>query len=84
MAIFWLKNNYNEKRFLNVVFTLVKFLIEFRLNPALNVVCLFIYILFVCLFTYIISIISWSLKLEQITPSHWLCHAYYKVSNIFY
>ena len=46
--------------------------------------CLFIYIIFVCFFfTYFISIISWSLKLEQITPPHWLCHAYYKVSNIF-
>ena len=52
--------------FLNVVFTLLKFLIEFGLNPALTVVCLFIYILFVCLFTYFISITSWSLKLEQI------------------
>merc|ERR1712115_152085 len=71
------------KMFLNVVFTLIKHLIELGLNPALTVVCLFIYILFVCLFTYLISIISWSLKLEQITP-HWLCHAYYKVSNIFY
>ena len=46
------------KMFLNVVFTLIKFLIEFGLNPALAVVCLFIYILFVCLFTYFISIIS--------------------------
>merc|ERR1711989_8523 len=47
--------------------------------------CLFVYIHIVCLFfTYLISIISWSLKLEQITPPHWLCHAYYKVSNIFY
>ena len=70
--------------FLNVVFILIKFLIEFGLNPALAVVCLFIYILFVCLFTYFISIISWSLKLEQITPPCWLCHAYFKVSNILY
>ena len=36
--------------FLNVLFTLLKFLIEFGLNPALTVVCLFKYILFVCLF----------------------------------
>ena len=61
-----------------------KFLIEFRLNPTLTVVCLFMYILFVCLFTYLISIISCSLKLEQITPPCQLCHAYYKVSNILY
>merc|ERR1712082_125977 len=71
------------KMFLNVVFTLIKLLIKFGLNPALTVVCLFIYILFVCLFTYLISIISWSLKLEQITPPCWLCHAYFKFSNIF-
>ena len=70
--------------FLNVVITIIKLLKEFGLNPALTVVCLFIYILFVCLLTYLISIISWSLKLEQIIPPHWLCHAYYKVSNIFY
>ena len=70
--------------FSNVVFTLIKFSIEFGLNPALAVVCLFIYILFVCLFTYFISIISLSLKLEQITPPHWLCHAHFKVSNILY
>merc|ERR1712082_551607 len=70
--------------FLNVVFILIKFLIEFGLNPALAVVCLFIYILFVCLFTYFISIISWSLKLEQITPPCWPCHEYFKVSNILY
>ena len=73
-----------RKMFLNVVFTLVKFLIEFRLNPALTVVRLFIYILFVCLFTYFIPIISWSLKLEKLTPPCWLCHAYFKVSNILY
>merc|ERR1711867_341371 len=72
------------KRFLNVAFTLKRFLIELGLIPALTVVCLFIYIFIVCLFTYLISIISWSLKLEQITPPHWLCHAYYKVSNTFY
>ena len=72
------------KIFLNAVFTLIKFSIEFGLNPALAVVCLFIYILFVCLFTYFISIISLSLKLEQITPPHWLCHAHFKVSNILY
>ena len=69
---------------LNVIFILIRFLIEIRLNPALTVVCLFIYILFVCLFTYFISIISWSLKLEQIKPSCWLCQAYFKVSNILY
>ena len=69
---------------LNVVFTIIKFCIEFGLNPALTVICLFIYILFVCLFTYLISIISCSLKLEQITPPCQLCHAYYKVSNILY
>ena len=72
------------KMFLIVVFTLLKFLIEFELNPTLTLVCLFLYILFVCLFTYFISIISWSLKLEQITPPCWLCHAYFKVSNILY
>ena len=72
------------KMFLNVVFTIIKFCIEFGLNPALTVICLFIYILFVCLFTYLISIISCSLKLEQITPPCQLCHAYYKVSNILY
>merc|ERR1711867_262807 len=70
--------------FLNVVFVLIKFTIEFGLNPALVVDCLFLYILFVCLFTYFISIISLSLKLEQITPPHWLCHTYFKVSNISY
>ena len=70
--------------FLNVIFTLVKFLIEFELNPAINVVCLFIYILFVCLFTYFTSIISWSLKLEHITPPCWLIYVYLKVSNILY
>ena len=77
--------------FLKVVFTLIKFLIEFGLNPAIAVVCLsiqvlfvclFIQILFVCLFTYFISIISWSLKLEQITRLCQLYHAYFKVSNI--
>merc|ERR1712082_528825 len=47
-----------RKRFLNVVFTLKRFIIEFRLNSALAVVCLFIYILFICLFTYFISLIS--------------------------
>ena len=72
------------KMFLNIIFTCIKSLIGWRLNPALTVVCLFIYILFVCLFTYFISIISWSLKLEQITPPCWLCHAYFKVSNILY
>ena len=72
-----------RKMFLNVVFTLIKFLIEFGLNPALAVVCLFIYILFVCLFTYFISIIIWALRLEQIIPS-WLFHAYLKFSNILY
>ena len=70
--------------FLNVVFTLIKLLIEFGLNPALTVVCLFIYILFVCLFTYFISIISWSLKLELIIPPRLLCYAYFKLSNILY
>ena len=40
--------------FLNVVFTLIKLLIEFGLNPAIDVVCLFIYI--VCLFVYIDSV----------------------------
>ena len=70
------------KIILNLVFILIKFLIDFGLNPALAVVCLFIYILFVCLFTYFISIISWSLKVEQITPPCQLCHAYLKVSNI--
>merc|ERR1711895_336613 len=50
-----------------------KFLIEFRLNPTLTVVCLFMCILFGCSFTYFISIISWSLKLEQLTPPCWLC-----------
>ena len=69
---------------LNNVFTLIKLLREFGLNPALTVVFLFIYILFVCLFTYLISIISWSLKLEQIKPPCWLCDAYFKVSNILY
>ena len=39
------------KIFLNVVFRLLKFLIEFGLNPALTVVCLFIYIF--SLFAYI-------------------------------
>ena len=67
--------------FLNVVFTLIKLLIESGLNPALTVVCLFIYTLFVCLFTYFISIISWSLKLEQITFPCWLCYAYFKASD---
>ncbi len=47
-----------SKMFLNVVSTLKRFLIEHRLNSALAVVCLFIYILFVCLFTYFISIMS--------------------------
>ena len=70
--------------FLNVVFTLIKLLIEFGLNPALTVVCLLIYILFVCLFTYFISIISLSLKLEQITPPRWQCHEHFRVSNILY
>ncbi len=73
-----------RKMFLNVVFTIIIICIEFGLNPALTVICLFIYILFVCLFTYLISIISCSLKLEQITPPCQLCHAYYKVSNILY
>ena len=72
------------KMFLNGVFTLIIFLIYFGLNPALALVYLFIYILFVCLFTYFISIISWSLKLEQITPPCWLYHTYFKVSNILY
>ena len=99
----WLCNAYYKvsnifiklwKMFLNVIFTLIKFLIEFGLNLALAVVLfvyiqiLFVYlfkqIFFVCLFTYSISIISWSLKLEQITPPCQLCHAYFKVSNIFY
>ena len=61
--------------FLNVIFKLVKFLIEFRLNPALTVVYLS---------TYFRSIISWSLKLEHLTPPCWLCHAYFKVSDILY
>ena len=73
-----------RKMFLNVIFTLVKFLIEFELNPAINVVCLFIYILFVCLFTYFTSIISWSPKLEQLPPPCWICHAYFKVFNILH
>ena len=62
---------------------ITKILIEFRLNPALTVFCLFIYILFVCLFTYFTSITSWSLKLEQLTPPYLLCRAYLKASNNF-
>ena len=33
---------------------------------------------------YFISIINWSLKLEQITPPCRLYHEYFKVSNILY
>jgi len=78
-------NIYNiEKYIFNVVFTLVKFFIKLRLNATFTVVYLLICILFVCLFTSFISIISWSLKLEQLTPPCWLCHAYLKVIDILY
>jgi len=68
--------------FLNVVFTLVSFLIEFSMNSALTLVCLFIYISFVSLITCFSSIISWSVKLGQLTPPCLLYHAYSKISKI--
>ena len=45
------------KMFLNVVFTIIKFCIEFGLNPALTVICLFIQIF--SLFTYITYLLIW-------------------------
>ena len=39
---------------LKVVFRLIIFSINFKFNPAINVVCLFIYVHVVCFFAYII------------------------------